>query len=143
MHVPVGIRMVERQTGRAERLELRANLLRKLLPHLRQAEKPHPCAPQVAIELIPLANEPPDLFLRQNGTTIDQDQMQADVQIRTPAGACHCIGGSSPSDHQARGRKDSIPMRFFDGLVDGKVEPEIIGADDQPPQLAISRLRRN
>jgi hypothetical protein len=69
--------------------------------------------------------------------------MQADVQIRAPAGACHCIGGSIASDHQARGRKDSAPMRFFDGLVDGKVDPEIVGADDQPPQLAISRLRRN
>jgi hypothetical protein len=34
-------------------------------------------------------------------------------------------------------------MRFFDGLVDGRVEPEIVRTDDQPPQLAISRLRRN
>jgi hypothetical protein len=75
--------------------------------------------------------------------TVDQDQMQADVQIWTPAGACHCIGGSSASDHQARGRKDSVPMCFLDGLVDGRVDPEIVGADNQPPQLAISRLRRN
>jgi hypothetical protein len=64
VHVPVGIRMVERQTGRAESLELRANLLRKFLAHLRQAEKTHPCAPQVPIELIPSTNEPPDLLVR-------------------------------------------------------------------------------
>jgi hypothetical protein len=36
-----------------------------------------------------------------------------------------------------------MPVRFLNGLVDGRVEPEIVGADDQPPQLAISRLRRN
>ena len=34
-------------------------------------------------------------------------------------------------------------MRLFDGLVDSRVEPEIVRADDQPSQLAISRLRKN
>jgi len=34
-------------------------------------------------------------------------------------------------------------MCLFDSLVDPRVEPEIVGANDQPPQLAISRLRRN
>ncbi len=34
-------------------------------------------------------------------------------------------------------------MRLFDRLVDCRVEPEIVGADDQLPQLVISRLRKN
>ena len=34
-------------------------------------------------------------------------------------------------------------MCYFDGLVDGWVEAEIVATDDQPPQLAISRLRKN
>jgi hypothetical protein len=69
--------------------------------------------------------------------------MQADAKLRQPAGAGHCIGRRLATDHQARGRQDPMPMRFFDGLVDGKIEPEIVRADDQAPQLAISRLRRN
>jgi hypothetical protein len=36
-----------------------------------------------------------------------------------------------------------VQVRLFDGLIDGKVEAEIVRADDQAPQLAISRLRRN
>jgi hypothetical protein len=36
-----------------------------------------------------------------------------------------------------------MQVRLFDSLVDGKVEPEIVRTDDQAPQLAISRLRRN
>ena len=58
-------------------------------------------------------------------------------------GTDHCIDRRLPPHHQARGRQDSVPMRLFNGLVDARVEPEIIGANDQPPQLAISRLRRN
>jgi hypothetical protein len=32
---------------------------------------------------------------------------------------------------------------LFDGLVDRRVEPKIVCADDQAFQLAISRRRRN
>jgi hypothetical protein len=69
--------------------------------------------------------------------------MEADAKLRQPMGAGHRIGRRVPPDHQARGRQDPVAMRFFDGLVDGRVEPEIVRTDDQPPQLAISRLRRN
>jgi hypothetical protein len=69
--------------------------------------------------------------------------MQADAELGQPAGARHCIGGSRAADHQARGRQNAVKMGLFDGLVDGRVEPEIVGADNQPSQLAISRLRRN
>jgi len=34
-------------------------------------------------------------------------------------------------------------MGFFNRLVDGRIKTEIVGADDQPLQPAISRLRRN
>jgi hypothetical protein len=34
-------------------------------------------------------------------------------------------------------------MSLFDRLIDCRVEPEIVGADDQSPQLVISRPRRN
>jgi hypothetical protein len=69
--------------------------------------------------------------------------MEADAKLGQPMGARHRIGRRVSPDHQARGRQDPMPMRFFDGLVDGRVQTEIVGANDQPPQLAISRLRRN
>ena len=55
----------------------------------------------------------------------------------------HRISCSRAADHQARGRQNAMQVRLFDSLVDGKVEPEIVRTDDQAPQLAISRLRRN
>ena len=69
--------------------------------------------------------------------------MQTDAKLGQPAGTRHRIGGSIPPDHQARGGEDPVPMRSFDRLVDCRVEPEIVGADDQLPQLVISRLRKN
>ena len=69
--------------------------------------------------------------------------MQTDAKFGQSAGTRHRIGGSICPDHQARGGEDSVPMRLFDRLVDCRVEPEIVGADDQSPQLVISRPRRN
>ena len=69
--------------------------------------------------------------------------MQTDVKLRQSARTRHRIGRSIPPDHQARGGEDPLSMRLFDRLVDCRVEPEIVGADDQLPQLAISRLRKN
>jgi hypothetical protein len=33
-------------------------------------------------------------------------------------------------------------MRLLDSLIDRRVEPEIVSANNQAPQRAISRLRR-
>src|SRR5262245_54488689 len=69
--------------------------------------------------------------------------MQTNAKLRQPAGTRHRIGGGSSDDHQARSGEDPVTMRLFDCLVDRRVEPEIVGADDQSPQLVISRPRRN
>ena len=69
--------------------------------------------------------------------------MQTDVKLGQSARTRHRIGRSIPPDHQARGGEDPVSMRLFDRLVDCRVVPEIVGADDQLPQLAISRLRKN
>lgn len=69
--------------------------------------------------------------------------MQTNAKLGQPAGTRHRIGGSISPDHQARGGEDSVPMRLLDRFVDCLVEPEIVGADDQSPQLVISRPRRN
>jgi len=69
--------------------------------------------------------------------------MQTDVKLGQSARTRHRIGRSIPPDHQARGGEDPVSMRLFDRLVDCRVVPEIVGADDQLPQLVISRLRKN
>jgi hypothetical protein len=74
---------------------------------------------------------------------IDEHQMQADPQIWQATGARHGVSRGGGTDHQARGRQDAAPVRLLDSFVDGGIEPEIVRADDQAFQLAISRLRRN
>jgi len=143
LHVLVGIHMIERQTSRPERVELSPDLFPELLAHLRQKEKPDTSAPQVPIELVGPAEEAAHLRRRQHRTPVDQHQMQADMQFGQSPRARNRIGGGGGAYHQARGRQDPVAMRLFDGLIDGRVEPEIVGADDQPFQPAISRLRRN
>ena len=69
--------------------------------------------------------------------------MQADPQIRQSMGARDGVSRSGGAHHQARSRQNPAPVRFLDSFVDGGIEPEIVGADDQASQLAISRLRRN
>ena len=69
--------------------------------------------------------------------------MQADPQVRQATGTGYRIGDGRGADHQARGRQNAVPVGLFDSFVDGGVEPEIVRADDQASQLAISRLRRN
>ena len=69
--------------------------------------------------------------------------MQADPQVRQTTGTGYGVGNGRSADHQARGRQNAVAMGPFDSFVDGRVEPEIVSADDKASQLAISRLRRN
>jgi hypothetical protein len=68
--------------------------------------------------------------------------MKANAQARQPPGARHRVGRRRGGDHQTGGRKNAVPMRLLDSLIDRRVEPEIVSANNQAPQLAISRLRR-
>jgi hypothetical protein len=143
MHMLVRVHMVELQTSCAKRLELRADLCRKFASNSRQKEEPNGGARHIRIEPAVPTDKTRNKASRQNGTPIDKNQMQADPQIRQPTRTRHGVGGGSAADHQARSRQNAVQVRLFDGLVDGTVEPEIVRADDQAPQLAISRLRRN
>jgi len=74
---------------------------------------------------------------------IDEHHMQADPQVRQATGTGYRVSRGGRADHQARSRQNAVLVGLLDSFVDGGVEPEIVGADDQAPQLAISRLRRN
>jgi hypothetical protein len=143
MHVLVGIDVVEGQTGRAKSSELRSDFRFNLAPNSRKQEKSDPGASHVPVECCIAANEPGNLDIRQYRTAIHQNQMQTDAKFGQAAGTAYCVGGSISSDHQAGGGENPVSMRLFDSFVDCRVEPEIVGADDQSPQLVISRPRRN
>jgi hypothetical protein len=143
VHVLVSVDVVERQTACSERRELRLDLVRELPANAGKHQKSDAGAGHVPVELAVFGDELWDLERRQNGMTFDQVQMEPDPKLRQPARAGHCIGRRLATDHQARGRQNPMPMRLFNGLVNGWVETEIVGANDQPPQPAISRLRRN
>jgi hypothetical protein len=143
VHVLVRVHMVELQTGGSKRLKLPPDFHRELASNSRQKEKSGRCMYHAPVELALTTGEAADLHVRQDGMPVDENEMQADPQIRQPTGARDGVSHRRGCNHQARGRKNTVPVCLLDGLVDRRVEPEIVRADDQAPQLAISRLRRN
>ena len=144
MHVLVGIDMVEPQTGRAKRLELRADLRRQAGVEFAAERKTEPLrAPYSDRIRRPPRTRPRTSAPGRTGRPSTSTRCRPTRRLRQPARPRHRVGRRRAADHQARGRQNAVPMRLFDGLVDGRVEPEIVGADDQASQLAISRLRRN
>jgi hypothetical protein len=81
VNVLVGVDVIERQTGCAERFELRPDLHRELLANLRNNSKPDAGASHVPIEFTLLADELRDLDLRQNGMTVDEVKVQANAKL--------------------------------------------------------------
>jgi hypothetical protein len=79
---------------------------------------------------------------RQHRLAVDQHDMQPDAQAGHEARALHRIRGGRRGDHQAGARKHTIPMGRLDRIVHRNVQAEIVGADDDSPQLASCRSRR-
>ena len=99
MHMLVRVHMVELQTSCAKRLELRADLCRKFASNSWQKEEPNGGARHIRVELTVPADEAGNLVSRQNGTPVDENQMQADPQIGQPMRTRHRVGGGSAADH--------------------------------------------
>jgi hypothetical protein len=143
MHVLVGVHMVEKQAGGAKCPELCVDLRRELTANPEQSKIPNASAAHIRIETAVPAHQTGDFGARKRRVPIDENEMQADPQVRQETGARYGVSRGGGADHQARGRQNAAPVRFLDSFVDGGVEPEIVCADDQVSQLAISRLRRN
>jgi hypothetical protein len=135
--------MVEPKTGCAKHLELRPDLDRELASNSRQKKEPDARSHHIRIKLAVLADETRNLPPRRKGMPVHKNQMQANPQIGQPMRARHRIGCGRAADHQARGRQNAVPMGLFDSSVYSRIEPEVVRADNQASQLAISRLRRN
>ena len=143
VHVLVGVDVVEGQTGGSKGRELCSNFCLELAANSREQEESDPGSSHVRIECCIAPNQSGNLDIGQDRTAIHQNQMQTHAKLGQPAGARHRIGGSISRNHQARGGEDPVPIRLLDRLVDSRVETEIVSADDQLPQLVISRLRKN
>ncbi len=145
MHVAMHVDVVERQPGRAEGLELRGQLARELPPRAATEEKAESGTDKPATKGAVASHQGRYLWRRQERPAIDDDEVQADVKPRQASRPRDRIGGGGRAHHQARRGEDTVQMGALDRLVDGLVEPEIVGADDEAPQrqCAISRSRRN
>src|SRR5215472_3574799 len=104
VHVLVRIHVIEPQTGRTKRLELRLDLHRELTSNSRHKEKPDTGAGHVSVEFAISVDELRDFGPWQNRPPVDEDEMQTDAQRRKASRAFHRIGGRQARDHQARTR---------------------------------------
>jgi hypothetical protein len=139
----VRVDVIEREAGRAERLELGADLRPHLSAHMGQKE--HRGAGERHIRPKPAArvDEVRDGGGRRHRLGVDQRQMQPDSEPRQAARQLHGFGRRRRSDHQARRRQDPFDMRALDRLIDLVGETEVVGRDDQIFQCAVScRSRR-
>jgi hypothetical protein len=153
MHVVVGIDVVESEPGRAERLELCANLRGELAAHGWHERVAHPCAHESVWHLAGIIAEIRQLDPWQHRATSRHHQMQAYRQLRQTFGALDGVGGGRRADHQARGGEHAIAVRSLDALVDGAGQAEVVTGEDDAVQgarivacrvqAAFSRPRRN
>ncbi len=151
LHVLVRVDVVERQAGGAERRELCPDFRGKLVPNTRREEIPECRVQLIVVEMPVRAHQAAQLRGRQRRASIDQHQMQPDAQPPQAARPLDGIGRRRRRHHQAGAGKDAVAVGPFDRFVDRDIEAEIVGTEDQalrrtlrqPPQLGISRWRRN
>ncbi len=57
--------------------------------------------------------------------------MQANTQPRQPPRSIDSVGRGRAADHETCRRQDAAPKCLLNSLVDGEVEAEVVGADNQ------------
>jgi len=139
----VAVHMIERKTGLLVGTELSLDLSLELCPHRWPRADIKSKLREVLAQLTARVDEIRDAFRRRGRLALDQDQMQADAEVRQPAGAPNRVGGGGSGDHQARRAQDALLVRQLDRFIDLGRQPEVIGGDDEMPQAATSRWRRN
>jgi hypothetical protein len=99
MQMLVRVHVVELQTSCAKCLELRPDLCPKFASNSRHKEEPNCGARHIRVELTVPADEAGNLVSWQNGTPVDENQMQSDPQVGQPMRTRHRVGGGSAADH--------------------------------------------
>ncbi|MBB4514063.1 hypothetical protein GGD68_002828 [Paraburkholderia fungorum] len=83
-----------------------------------------------------LVNQRGNPVARHNGVTVSQHQMQANPQPRERASTRHRIVRGRRTDHQARSRQHTMPVRLLDRQIHPLMQAEIVGCDNQPAWLS-------
>ena len=130
--------VIELETGRAEGLELRANLHPHLAAHMRQKEHRRAGARHIRPKSAVLVDQIRHGRCRQDRLGVDQRQMQTDSKPWQAPRQFHSSARRRRSDHQACRCQDAFDMRALDRLIDFVGETEVVGRDDQIFQCAVS-----
>ncbi len=142
MPVFVTIDVIERQTRRRKRIELRGNLPGNLPARPWIERDPDAGRDHVVAEIAGRADQRGQVRRRQDGTSVDQDDMQADPQRWHSLRASDRVGRCRSSDHEACGGQDAVSMRRLDRFVDLTRETEVVSRYDQRFQCAAPRRSR-
>lgn len=145
MHVLMGIDMIEVESRRFERRELRADFGGELPSRPRIEEEADPSPHHVAVKQAGVIHEIRNCLRRQDRSPLDQNDVKANGKARQRAGSCDGVTSRRRTHHEAGAGENAVSAGPFDGRVDGFIQSEIVGADDEAPsrQWASSRSRRN
>ena len=131
MIVMVRVDVVQRQTGRSIRAELRLDfrckLPARLWPEKHCDAHPHEVAAQPRLRVDQIR----DAFRAKHRRAIDEHQMQADPKRRQTARASDRIFSRRAVHHQACRREDAVGVRELYAFIDLRCQAEIVGRDDQ------------
>jgi hypothetical protein len=131
MEMLVRVDVIERQPGRGESIELRANLARKLRAHGGQEEEPEPVADHRIAETAIRADERGNRLVRQRRRAVGKHEVQADAQARQAPRALNRIAGGGLAHHQARGGEHAVAMRALHRRIDARMQAEVVGREDE------------
>ena len=140
--MPVSVHVIELKPGRAEGLELGADLRQHLPADSGQEEyrraDPRHVGPQssMSVDKVGCGGG------RQNGQRVDKGEMQSD---REPGQPARCFDGARRrrrSDHQARSCEHAFDVGDLDRAVHFVGEAKIVGGEDQISHCAVARRSR-
>jgi hypothetical protein len=127
----VDVDMIQGQTGAGKRGELRADLRLQLPPDSRHRKVPQTAAPHPPVHASGRIGEFRNQPRFEHRITIRQHHMQTHPKIGQGARAADSIRGGRRPDHQARGRQYAGSIRLFDRVIDGVMQAEVVGGDDE------------
>jgi len=142
MKVMVGIDVVQRQTGRSIRPELRLDFRCKLPAHARPEEYGDARTHEVAAQSPLRVDQIRYAFRWQDWWAIDEHEVQTNAKRRQTKRAGDRVAGRRTAYHQACRRQDALRVRELDAFIDLRCQAEIVGRDDQRLQCAASRRSR-
>jgi hypothetical protein len=130
MHVLMRIGMVEGQTGRGVGSELGFNFEREFAPCGGGEEIIYTGGGLAECEFAVWRCDVRQFIMAGAGITVDQDEMQAGIEIWQSLGPRDRIRRFGGGDHQAGLGEHASRVSNFDRVIDGEGETEIIGGEN-------------